>query len=464
MWIRLFFWLIGGALAAPPGSLATQPEPLALGSGFYNGDSYFYEYAGNIYFGHLMLNNSKYAPPEVSTNHGVQQYNEIAGIRHDRCGVNSRGEKICVGERVRRGNERGMVLGVFANGDAVYSASSKKLQRVPAQELKIFTLNELTSREIRAAIEGLTDINQIIDVAKKFGCGEEELRSKLSEEPSSLKSKTCEEPPSPATGEDSPNLAQFETLLARGMEAPLEDFLTLWYPERGEKNLDSPLFACEKYESGPLVPGVKDCAPESLYSWGPPMKTTALKQNMTDGEEWSSYVNSGVGGGRIFATISPASTFGYGSTLVRLKPKSDDVFSKHYDHQKISVRQDIFHDLVVAHQSSIESWSYGTPEIYDELVRDILRYQSGKRVSTYSELDRENTSVSMKYFGIDRLFAQNPDVHRHDETQLKMNLLELIRQILMEEGRIHYAKGTCRNRALHYSAKRPSYFNPIRRK
>ncbi|RZA00611.1 MAG: hypothetical protein EOP11_18110 [Proteobacteria bacterium] len=273
---------------------------------------------------------------------------------------------------------------------------------------------------------------------------------------------------------DSPQLAYFESLLARGTKAPLENFLRPWFPDAPQIGSESTFFSCEAHEEGPLkispdgtVP--EKCRPDTLYSWGPYAKLEAVAERLSDSTEWKDSANSrGMARGALFTSISPISTFGYGPVLLRfkLKPGTSMVKTDFEGKQgQVGVRTDAFHDLVIADASVIESWSSGTPEIYDEVVRDILRYKNKQRRTVYRERDLHERGAPSEAAwrekkGIADLYQQATDQNIQDEEGLKLNLLELIRQILANEGGVSFVKGACTNRAQHFATRMPSYFNP----
>jgi hypothetical protein len=282
----------------------------------------------------------------------------------------------------------------------------------------------------------------------------------------------CNEAVDLGTGADSPNVQYFKDLYTRGQAAiqagtplDLSEFLKLWYPAHGDgSNLDSPFFACEDQPMGaftkadPTNPGAPaaDCRPDILYSWGPAVKMDILT-NMVDGQAWSGALNQGgqILNGTEFASISPVTTFGYGDYLFRFKIKKTTpyVFSSFGTTVgTIGVRQDMYHDFAIADSGVVESVSVSTPEIYDEVVRDLLRFESGKQVSAY------NVAAGTT---IDRLFNQLVDGHDQSQTHLENNLLLMIGQILNGQGVLRYNQGVCRNHQLTFSTAYPAYFEPL---
>lgn len=278
----------------------------------------------------------------------------------------------------------------------------------------------------------------------------------------------CNESSVPGTIENSPKVGYFRDLFNRGTSAPLQDFLTLWGPEDPTGvRLDSPFFDCQRgadqafgtaSDENTTVPF--NCRPDVLFSWSNTTKIKHLFDLLRDGQSWSGPLNHKPNsdyGGVVFTSISPASTFGYGRFLVRFKIKPDTTYKfyklpqRDTGYGEVGVQTGFVHDFDVLDAAVLESASFGTPEIYDEIVRDVRRYASGRRVIFYVPNDRS---------GIERLFNQPPDISTQTEETLKNNLLELIHEILNGEGRIVYQKGSCRDRAKTFSTAFPSYYQP----
>jgi hypothetical protein len=269
------------------------------------------------------------------------------------------------------------------------------------------------------------------------------------------------------TGADSPNLQYFKGLLSRDPNTiPLNDFLKLWDPVKGDGlKAGSAYFDCENWPMGTINKGFKldgpvpsECHPDVLYSWGPPVKSKSIFDHLQDGTEWTGPINQGakVKSGTVFTSLSAVSTFGFGDVLLRLKIKPTAPY--HYVQfgakmGEVAVRPNFtYHDVAVQDSSLVESASQGTPEIYDELVRDILHFKSKQRISAYTPNDEE---------GLSRIFHELVDGHDNSVLHLKKNLLELIREIVNGEGVITYNKGSCRNRALTFGSAHPNYMQPM---
>lgn len=159
----------------------------------------------------------------------------------------------------------------------------------------------------------------------------------------------------------------------------------------------------------------------------------------------------------LYLALTPAMTFGYGKTLMRFKIKKGTPFTNHpkKDPGKGEVGfipMDEMPDFAFSDSSVVESWSYGTEEIYDEIVRDLIRLKSDKRAQTYSG---DHTKK-----GLAKIYVGSIDNKEFDESTLKRNLLNLIEIILKNEGKIFYQKGSCRNSNEHYKTSTPTWFNP----
>jgi hypothetical protein len=250
----------------------------------------------------------------------------------------------------------------------------------------------------------------------------------------------CQEPFGPATADLSPNRPYFEKLLAQGPDAPLDSFMRLWYPDRkGVSTYDSLFEACLSSHS--------KCGGhiqiDTVYSWGPLAKIKSLESRMRDGGEWHGNPNPGH---RLDTLASPLGSYGYGIVPVRIRLSPIPAW------MEVVLRLD--YDYVVGDE--IESWSYGTPEHYDEIVRDYLRFKSGEPWIGYMPTADDHDN--------DRLFFESSlDGHAFNPDALKNSLREMIRMVLNGEGRIYYAKGQCRNRSLEFQTRFPTYFNPFLR-
>lgn len=284
--------------------------------------------------------------------------------------------------------------------------------------------------------------------------------------PGEVSQASCSQGTSELGGDDSPNYQKFQQLLAKGVSADLSEFLILWNPARFQHFDGAYFFQCQVQPWGEIqkvntiIP--ERCSPDVLYSWGYENKLKSLLATYKNNETWQGPASPGdhksrssLPKGTLFSTISPVATFSYGSTPVRLKLKSAIVISSSGigEPDKIANFAGELEDYDIFNFNVIESWSFGTPEIYDEIVKDILRITSGARAIGYIRGTPEGTGVMRL------LNAGLGEYGSQMESTLKQNLLTLIEMILKHQGQVNFAAGTCRNRAAHFYNVKPTYFN-----
>lgn len=277
------------------------------------------------------------------------------------------------------------------------------------------------------------------------------------------------------------NKSYFEELLKLGTTAPIEKFLKLWNPDEKEFEDDPYFFKCQKNPWGFIDKTkfrgkaelmVDECKPDVLYSWGSEAKLENILKALPDGKVWNGPANphtqmkdyaSKNGVPVLYMALTPASTFGYGSTLIRIKIKKGTPFRVREDGAKNKevgfLKHQLAQDFKITDSSVIESMSTGTEEIYDEIVRDLLRIKSNKRAQLY--FYDPNEKHDTKRTGLDRLtgIGQLDDTY-FSEVKLKENLLHLIETILNQKGKVHFQKGVCPNYNNHYRTEKRTYFNP----
>ena len=144
-----------------------------------------------------------------------------------------------------------------------------------------------------------------------------------------------------------------------------------------------------KNQDGVITP---ECSPDTLYSWGSFEKINWYRQNLKPGKNWSGTLERS-----LFTVSMPASTFGYGAIPMRFKLKkntrikllknpsvntcegylNDGSLTQAELKNTIIARYDdsIGNDLslfeyIVCSSDVIESWSYSTPEHFDEILKD----------------------------------------------------------------------------------------------
>lgn len=274
----------------------------------------------------------------------------------------------------------------------------------------------------------------------------------------------CSENTSKITAVDSPNYNHFKALLAKGENASLKEFLRFWYPfENKSEDTLTYFFDCQMRPWSPLIymNGYDEkgqltsaCSPDVLYSWGPKIKIDSMTSTLRNDDRWVGSANPPKK--TLYMALTPFSTYAYGDYQVRLKMKPNTIFETRDCHElpgTVCVRTAMFQEFNIDDAGVIESWSFGTPEQYDEIVRDILRVSSGKRAQGYYTREPRG-------HGMNRLFGNLADGVNDSEKKLKENLLEHIRMIINEEGQIRFYSGSCQNRKRHFSTTKPTYFNP----
>lgn len=257
--------------------------------------------------------------------------------------------------------------------------------------------------------------------------------------------------PKPAAAE----VAYFRDLLARAETAPIEDFFHLWFPDDVQTVTDSYLDRCvdlQRTEMKREADGTlsQDCKPDVLYSWGPEIKLKTIRQDLQDGGNWNKMVN---GGRSVWLTISPVSTYAYGPIPIRFKFKPQAKFINDFVDGAVVEHTGGLMDFLFDNASVVESWSFGMPQHYDEIVKDILQFAKTTDVVTYSgyrgtEPDYKNVYIA----GVVERRAQN-------EATLRENLTLMIRMILENKGEVHYANGVAHSVQRHFATDHPTYFN-----
>lgn len=281
-------------------------------------------------------------------------------------------------------------------------------------------------------------------------------------------------PVDPEKKNSSPNLEYFKQLHAKGMAASIDEFLKFWDESEKEFDQDPAFFRCQEKAFGTMKKNLvkvkgrkhlpKDCRPDVLYSWAEVVKLQNISKHLPDGQKWQGSANPFKNpeyGDKYFETAlylaqTPAMTFGYGTVLMRFKIKKEVPFIADIDRPKTGevdyTTMDEMPDFTFTDSSVVESWSYGTTEIYDEIVRDLIRLKSNKRAQTYGGMLEKD--------GLEKMYIGSIDQKEFDEKTLKRNLLNLIDMILKDQGKVIYQKGSCRSRSEHYRTNQKTWFNP----
>ncbi len=205
---------------------------------------------------------------------------------------------------------------------------------------------------------------------------------------------------------------------------------------------------------GELLDG---CKPDVLYSWGPMVKILDLKKFMGDQGTWNS------GFRKVFLSHSPLATFGYGDYTIRVK------FKKNVRWSRTSVTNCDPNAGAVVHYlpwhpgldygfcspDAVESWSYGTREHYDEVIKDYLWFKDPVHTQR-GEIETYDNA------GFAQLFQKNWDSHDFSESTLQRYLGLWQTLITQDKGEVFVnpdAPASERTRAAHFKTTRPIYFN-----
>ncbi len=265
----------------------------------------------------------------------------------------------------------------------------------------------------------------IFFLAGTFARAEQETGSEL----------PCNEPSGPVLAEDSPSIGHFEALLKKGEKAPLDEFMQLWYPDRPGASEDT-----DKYLKG-CVQETR-CVLDTVYRWGSAEKLQRLQASLPDNAKWTGGFNNNHG---TYTLASAIGSYGYGLIPIRIKLKPGVTVGVIFDH-------------FLNNKADVESWSFGTPEHYDEIVRDYRRFKSGGFWIGYPA----TYTLIKSPTGKAQLFFPKPlDGKEFSERALKLSLLEMIRTILQGRGRIYFSEGACRNRESAFQTAYPTFINPF---
>lgn len=249
-----------------------------------------------------------------------------------------------------------------------------------------------------------------------------------------------------------------------GNVPPAEGGLGAW---RGCMDADRDLHPVAS-KDGQLL---EECLPDTLYTWGPAQKLESLrKEAPPSSSRWSDSFEKAV-----FTHINPSATFGYGEMTFRIKLKPGTRFLRmsYAGCDKLTHAQlkdtvivnfwssgygegGVVHwksgvDYILCGPGPIQSWSYGTKEHYDEIVRSLLWLKNGRQDSDWLPYTRQNGKGELFDSGADRL-----DWSR---ARLFANLARMRRIIEEKRGSISFAPGVSPDTAGHYTTGKPVYWN-----
>lgn len=221
--------------------------------------------------------------------------------------------------------------------------------------------------------------------------------------------------------------------------------------------------AWEKMRPGNGRPLAPECEPDTLYSWGAQDKIDFLKVALGK-ENWKEVFRT------VYAARSPLSTFGYGPIPIRIKLKSSpELFSgpawlsrDWCESQATQLtmkvyfnRRDDYSDWSFCNSQVIHSWSYGTPEHYDEVIRELAFFDTKKdRLDEFDFYAFEQASVKT-------VFGVTVDYHLFTREKLTESMIAW--QALAEQGGLIFYSPSLpeseKTRDAHFKTEHPVYFN-----
>lgn len=175
----------------------------------------------------------------------------------------------------------------------------------------------------------------------------------------------------------------------------ITDFSVRW-TNRNEVSTSARLLRCRDtsyYTPGKIGLLTPECYPEILYSWGDNKKLQDLISRM--GKTPFGSVKFNPAHPNLWATISPVASFCYGLIPVRIKLKQHVWFksmlsrqradpymaklAQFFSYPKVEYLFQGLVDFAIDDSNAIESWSFGTPEHYDEIMREVEWMYTHKR-------------------------------------------------------------------------------------
>lgn len=447
-------------------------------------DSVFAQYNDTLIYGKVLAIDSLHNTIKFKSSDGIEislPRETVATTRNAAC-VEKR-LSFCPGNGTLRhvsgSNRDGVVLGVFLNERIVVSESGNKPIILNSAEVQN---REITNADLENLVKQFSYLSHLIKLQNQELCPE--LAQIHQQNKNNLENCNSDELHPEL---DLKKESYFRALLNKGLSAPLEDFLILWNSESetgdGKNYFDDCIESREgnapvRYENEHIV---DPCKPDVLYSWGPKDKILDMEKAMPNippvglnnkNAKWTGNPNPGSFLNTLFATLSPVSSYGYGHWPVRIKVKKGVNFRLSRELGLVDTGSEeetiwmsasnpkydsLMNEFRIRSSAVIESWSYGTPEHYDEIVRDLRRLFSGKSFVPFVKDYQNPVLKSRKKLKLVERITSN-EMELGKEEHLKKGLLEMIQMILNHEGQIYYAPGVCHSRAQHFATDRPTYF------
>ncbi len=176
------------------------------------------------------------------------------------------------------------------------------------------------------------------------------------------------------------------------------DLLKLWFPWQKDSTVGFEWRNCiDDLEGGHPIRALETnsaCRGDTFYSWGSLKKIDSLKSVMGI-KPWQNKMQA------LYLARTPIGSFGYGLYAVRVKVRADvqwkridygvtpcstgDIDKTIFFRTKQVYESSLF-DIIICSPQVIESWSYGTKEHYDEIVKDVEWTINKKRSEDITEM------------------------------------------------------------------------------
>jgi hypothetical protein len=224
-----------------------------------------------------------------------------------------------------------------------------------------------------------------------------------------------------------------------------------------------------------------DCAPDTLYTWGPAKKVAALEQEMGESNWWLQQT--------LFTTATPVATFNYGQYPIRIKLKKNVNFKiirgdstagnplqgdcNHMSDEQMlnTVLVRVFNDgdevgleYVLCSAGPIHSWSFGTRKHYDEMVRETAFILNPANQNSNPKHGADyQTYIEDPHNFHPRFFGSQIDGDAYTEAGLAKDLSRVLDLSANRAGKVYvnpdsHTQPEADLRA-HFETKMPSYFH-----
>lgn len=248
-----------------------------------------------------------------------------------------------------------------------------------------------------------------------------------------------------------------------------DDIFKLWYPYDVNESIGFAWRDCRDPSAGyhPIKErnGVlaEECEGDTFYSWGPQAKLDNLKSWMGQ-DDWVDEFRA------LFMARTPIGSFGYGPIAVRIKVKDDIVWTRsslaHSSCDSLSLAEKQYKivyramaifgsyllDIILCSPGPIHSWSYGTKEHYDEIIKDYWWTVKGKRWEDIYEVYINNIDALFGLYSIDGKDFRN--------STLEANIKKHFETANTYGGEIFFNPDVLnKKRSDHFETSYPIYFN-----